>query len=416
MRLCGLLVPVLWLAGLTAAWAQPGVIAGRMHQPALEDPSDGTPDFMALTGALNTLVQVDRLGRTAGGPPATQAFNKTSLYARIWLPEGLAITGFFRFEPAPRSDPGDRIFTDHTGWVDSLYARWSLGVVSVFGGKIHPRFGLAWANAPGLYGNDIATDYEMREKLGIGMRIWLSDLLRTDGAFGQHSLQGEVFTADTSGLSNGAFARRFATPATVTDPVTGETTTILRRQYANSRTVGTADNVDGPGGVVLSLAGVHVPLPLGELGYALAWSSRRPGSDAAAAGRSRGEGGMAASAFHSLPLSPDLQLSSLAEYVRQWDSGGFQRAGADWLTASTTLQAGPYALSLTMLRRRRDDPVLLTKSRLSEQIVSFAADLGQVTGYALLSNVTAAADWRRISDEGRVTQGVGAGVIWSGRF
>lgn len=409
------LLLVLLLLAAGAAQAQPGVVSGRVHQPP-DDPADGIPDFMALSGSLTSLLQLDRLGRTQAGPPATHLSSKSALYARIWLPQGLAVTGFFRLEPAPRTDPGDRILTDHTGWVDALYARWSLGTVSVFGGKIHPRFGIAWANAPGLYGNDIAADYELREKLGAGMRLWLSDML--GGTFGQHSLQAEVFTSDTSALSSGILARRFATPVTVTDPATGSPTVVYRRHFTGSHAVGGADNVDGMGGVVVSLAGVHVPLPGpgGELGYTLAWSSRRPGTDAAAAGRSHAEAGFAAGLFHSLPLGPDLQLLSLVDYVRHRNSGGFRAADAAWLTASTTLQAGPYTASLTSLHRRRDDPGSLRPITLREQVVSLSADLGEISGIPLLENLALAADWRRIDDAGRITQGIGAGLIWSTRF
>ena len=409
-----LLLVLLLAAG--AARAQPGVVAGRVHQPP-DDPADGIPGFMALSGSLTSLLQLDRLGRTPAGPPATHLGSESALYARLWLPQGLAVTGFFRLEPAPRTDPGNRILTDHTGWVDALYARWSLGTVSLFGGKIHPRFGIAWANAPGLYGNDIASDYELREKLGAGVRLWLSDLAG-GGAFGQHSLQAEVFTSDTSALSSGILARRFATPVTVTDPATGERTTVYRRRFGGSHAVGGADNVDGMGGVVVSLAGVHVPLPgpLGELGYTLAWSSRRPGRDAAAAGRSRAEAGIAAGLFHSLPLGPDLQLLTLVDAVRHWDSGGFRAADAAWLTVSTTLQAGPFTASLTSLHRRRDDPGSLRPVTLAEQVVSLSADLGEVAGIPPLAGLTLAVDWRRIGEAGHLVQGLGAGVIWSTRF
>lgn len=418
MRLLRHLLALLVLVAVPGAGlAQPGVVAGRLHQPA-PDPTDRLPDFMAVTGAVTSLMQLDRLGRTGTGPPSTQLANKSSLYTRLWLPQGLALTGFFRFEPAPRQDPGDRYLTDHTAWVDALYARWSLGKVSLFSGKIHPRFGLAWANAPGLYGNDIAIDYELREKLGAGVRFWLSDIVQSHRSLGQHNLQVEGFTADSSALSSGLLARRHVVPVTVTNPKTGETTILHRRRFGSDHRMGGADNIDGMGGMVVSLAGVHVQLPaaMGELGYSLGWSSRRAGSDAAATPRSRSEIGLAAGVFHSLPLGPDLNLLSMAEYVRHRASGGFRAADADWLTGTVTLQYSAYTASLTGLRRRRDDPSSLQSFRLAERIIGASVDLGQASGLALLDDLSLAADWRRINDAGRIIQGVGLGVIWGLRF
>ena len=42
--------------------------------------------------------------------------------------------------------------------------------------EINPRFGAAWSRAPGLYGADYAGDYQLREKLGAGARIWMDEV------------------------------------------------------------------------------------------------------------------------------------------------------------------------------------------------------------------------------------------------
>ena len=85
--------------------------------------------------------------------------------------------------------------------VNQLYMSVHLGPVTVYGGKIHPRFGFAWDIAPGLYGTDFAEDYELVEQLGVGA-VW-----RLPVDYGRHDLSAEWFRSDTSVLTRSLFTR-----------------------------------------------------------------------------------------------------------------------------------------------------------------------------------------------------------------
>lgn len=68
--------------------------------------------------------------------------------------------------------------------------------LTVYGGKIHPNFGSAFANEPGNFYN-FASDYEETERLGVGAEYRLPAVLGVENA----RLSVEVFKLDTTPLS-----------------------------------------------------------------------------------------------------------------------------------------------------------------------------------------------------------------------
>src|SRR5262249_15419129 len=146
-----------------------------------------------------------------------------------------------------RDPTSDSFLRDHALWIDQLYMTIHLGPVSIYGGKIHPRFGFAWDIAPGVYGTDFAEDYEIVERLGFGA-VW-----RLAIDFGRHDLSFEWFRADTSFLANSAFTRT----------VPGQLDATRFSTLSNSD--GTLSNSSSPS-YTFSLVGRDIPMPEG-LGY-----------------------------------------------------------------------------------------------------------------------------------------------------
>ncbi len=93
-------------------------------------------------------------------------------------------------------EPGEAYFEDIGVFVETLGLAYQFGAVTLFGGKFNPTFGIAWDVAPGIYGADLADDYELTERIGGGGAVTLGG-----GDFGRHTLTGQVFFLDTSVLS-----------------------------------------------------------------------------------------------------------------------------------------------------------------------------------------------------------------------
>lgn len=89
-----------------------------------------------------------------------------------------------------------------------LYARYAnvgftVGELELFAGKFEPRFGRAWDITPGIYGNDLTTDYQLIEMVGVGGTYSIGG-----GAGGSHVLGASAFFADTTVLSESLFSNR----------------------------------------------------------------------------------------------------------------------------------------------------------------------------------------------------------------
>ncbi|PWE28102.1 hypothetical protein DDZ14_19180 [Maritimibacter sp. 55A14] len=102
----------------------------------------------------------------------------------------------------PIDDPvDDRFLEDHGLYAEELYVAHDFGAAAVKLGKFNPAFGVAWDAAPGIYGVDFAEDYELTERVGLGLDIPL-------GGAGEHQLSLAAFFADTSFLSDSVIESR----------------------------------------------------------------------------------------------------------------------------------------------------------------------------------------------------------------
>lgn len=111
-------------------------------------------------------------------------------------------------EPVLDPLPGtDRYLGDHGLYLDTLNVQARFGAASLTGGKFAPGFGTAWDVTPGIYGTALAEDYELSEMLGFGLAYGLPGLAIGDVTFGAN-----IFTVDTTVLSDSLFTERGRTP------------------------------------------------------------------------------------------------------------------------------------------------------------------------------------------------------------
>ena len=187
-----------WVAALAAmvACALPAAAQMRNVGPGVADRVNtvtrGGGDDVIFGGELQTTLELDLNGRRGQVPAHGNLFTESLLGTYLLLPYGFAVNGVLRLEQTDQIPDGrGSVFRDQTLWADELYVTWTHRWLDLFGGKIHPRFGSAWDRGPGLYGTDFGREYELTEKLGVGARLWFSDLLGFEQRLGVHNIQAD---------------------------------------------------------------------------------------------------------------------------------------------------------------------------------------------------------------------------------
>ncbi len=215
---------------------------------------------------------------------------------------------------APPVAGDDRVFDDQGFFVEVLTLDYENGPVHLFGGKMHVNFGNAWDVTPGVFGTDLAEEYEMAENIGIG------GAYRHDfGDGGTHTLTAQTFFLDTSGLAESAFTRRKKTRE--------------------------AD--DGPGNTgdfssfAASLDGSEFPA-LPDFSYHAAYVHHA--NDTAAA---ESESRFAVNAAYEFALPGDVTAQPFIEYVRFDDADGTAGQDRTYLTAALGFTYGDWNMALT---------------------------------------------------------------------
>ncbi len=387
----------------------PGNLASRLRNVAAPDQQGEQPPPFSLDGQLVNQFSYERMRQ--GNQFTDQAYGRAAVSARLQGPAGFSLSTTLRLEPGPTSPAG--LVPSHTGYAETLILRWTQDPWRVFVGKINPRFGAAWSRAPGMFGADYAADYQLREKLGAGARLWMDEILDLPDSLGYQSLQFELFQADTSFLSAAAFTPRWTLSTTETDPVLGTGTTSIRQRWRASRLMGGADNRRGLGGATVSWVGTEHEVPGGQIAYNAGLSIRRAGLDAQLAGRAADEIGGVAGIEGAFPLPANLLLVPAVEYARRTGADGYQGRNADWWTAAMTLKRGALSLSYAWMQRRETDAPVGERAMGRQHTANATLDLGRATGLALLSNAAMSLDWRHRNELGERVQGFGTSFVVS---
>ncbi len=122
----------------------------------------------------------------------------------LWLTSAVSINANVAFDPVVDPGPGeDRFFEGQGLHLDELFIRYRSDRFSLSAGKITPIFGTAPDEAPGIYGTDLAGDYEIEEQIGIA-----GSVVFNGGSYGEHIVTASAFFADTTILSNSALTKR----------------------------------------------------------------------------------------------------------------------------------------------------------------------------------------------------------------
>lgn len=369
-------------------------------------------------GEVQTSLELDVNGTQRPRNAYGNLFTDSLVAAYLLMPYGFVLNGVIRLDQTDQEADGrGAVFRNQAAYIDELNLTWSEGSLDIFGGKIHPRFGSAWDRGPGLYGTDFGSEYELTQKLGVGARLWLSDLFGLSGTIGSHNLQAEFFTADRSALSTSLLSPQWAQQLTTTDPATGQTVAAgTAWRFRNRRWSGTPDNTSFLGGTVVSLAGSGIPMPRGDAGYTLSYSNRRPGEDAELAGRAAAETGWTAGAFWTLPLPLRVVAAPFVEYAAQRNAGGYRSDTQDWLIAGFDLRRSSWTFSYAFQQNHSRDGETGDAATRVEHAASVTYDFGLDAPTPLLRPLSVTFGYRRLREAGTVTDGVGGLVAWSWKF
>jgi hypothetical protein len=236
----------------------------------------------------------------------------------IHLSDEFAIEAGFVLEPVSDPRPGDdRWFGDTGLFVESVVLRWEHGPVSLHAGKFNPAFGFAWDLAPGIYGVDLAEDYEITERIGFGGNLDLGG-----GAVGRHHLSAEVLFADTSPLSESLVTDRGRT----------------------RRSDGGPSNTQSPESFALALRGEAIPR-LPGLTYNLGFASQQQGD---AGGRTERDAVVGLGYRTSPGAGFDVEL--LSEYAHLHHAGG-EAENRHYFTQSAAVYRGGWNVALSYTGR-----------------------------------------------------------------
>jgi len=253
------------------------------------------------------------------------------------------------------ADPGEnRYLKDHGLVVEELFAAYRTGRFFFRGGKTNPGFGIAWDRAPGIYGTDMAEDYELAE------RIVLSGGVSFGGAgWGEHSLSGGAFFLDTSFL---------------------QPTVIGKSRGTLARRDGGASNTEDFDSFNLVLEGAK--LPVDGLSYHLAYVRQAHGNDG-----TTDETGVVGALAWGTKLGGDITLAALIELSSFDDFGGIAGADRTYLTTALQLGRGPWTLALARTGREIEAAGAATVDDWQVQVsagYAFAFGLGVDVGWKRL--------------------------------
>ncbi len=330
-------------------------------------------------GDIDTKVQVD--GRfTPGRPGFAEIYAKSIANAYINVGDAFSVRAEGTYERF-RNQSGTTAFNSQGLYLSQLYASYTVGPVTAYAGKIHPRFSIGYDLVPGIY-DTFANDYEQKERLGAGVVVLVFP------AFGRHTLSAELYTRDTSVLGRALFSN-----------ANGDDPAVLRAgrprmQLGGAGNTGTLNNFD----VVAD--GTAIP-GIERLRYHLGVSHQsvaQPGE--------RAEDGVTAALTTTVKLTPRIEMIPFVEVAHLANYGGTAREQRDILVTALEFDYRRYALSFTAAPRRVSAPGTRR----------WDLQYGATLSYTIMPRLVVSAGYLRTRDTGLVENTVGTALDYVVRF
>ena len=276
-------------------------------------------------GEIDTKVQIDgRFNRARPGYAELYAKSVATAYVNLGSAVSFRAEGTYeRF----RNQTSTTAFNSEGLYLSQLYGTYTLGPVTAYAGKLHPRFSVGYDQVPGIY-DTFANDYELKERIGVGA------LVNVLPGLGRHILSAEAYYIDNSVLSRSLFSNPSPDDPAVFRP--GR----LRTRFGGAGNTGRPDSFD------VALDGSRIP-GMEELRYHLGISRQavdRPGE--------RAEAGVTAALSYNIRLTPRLFVTPFVEVAHFDNFGGAPGETRDYVVAAAEFTYRKYALSFVAAPRR----------------------------------------------------------------
>lgn len=349
----------------------------------------GPQNYPRLRGRIEVELQNDYVYRNRPIGRYNDLFTDTVALLRLELTPTITVRSTIHLEPL-REPAGSRFMGDEGLYLEELYLQYERAAYGVAAGKFNPGFGIAWAQAPGIYGDDFAEDYELHEGLG------LSGFRKIDAAaWGHHRLGANLFFFDDTSLSNAAFTR----------PSFGDPRAI--RFGRNERRFGGAGNTGEPTSFSLTLDGDGIAL-LPGLGYHLG-VRRLDGAD-----ESLAESGYVGALTYAVPLTGEIRFRGVAEYAYFQNFRGSARDNAYTTVAGQIGWLGWRIFASYAQRRFANEQRIVPALEEDGEAGTGAHDRLYSAGFGYTFDIGLSLDiaWRRERADGAELDGIGTLVAY----
>lgn len=323
---------------MTTKWALLGAGLSAFALLTVQAAADDTP---RIEGEIVTELQNDYNYKSDDkDAELNDLFNTTEADFSFFATEEFYLNTLLVFEPVEDTDPEEnRFFGDEGLYVEVLTINWETDSFFVLAGKFGPNFSLAYNDAPGIYGTELAEDdIELSERLGFsaGLAFGESGIPLGIEGIGRQELSASVFVADTSFLSN----------------------SVIESRGQLNREEGGPSNTRGFESFTLALDGYELPQAEG-LRYQFAFAKQGVDTvlddDGNEIANTADEYRASAAAEWAIGVTDDITITPLLEYVHFWNGGGIDGEERDYLTASTLFEWQNWNLALAYTGRFIDN-------------------------------------------------------------
>ena len=324
------------VAGIAPAWAQraqeaPTADTGVAPVNVTPPPPPGFPGYtgdLVYGGEIQTHLQGQITHSSVAGGVKSEVFDDAQLAEFANYKSWLSLNGVTQLE-RNRQDNLQDYYPDRNEFFRSeglTQRQLYLTVrptpdIAAYGGKIHPAFGSAYEQAPGIFYN-FGSDYEQDERVGFGGQVRLPQWLLPNAR-----LSLETFFLDTSVLSHSLLSE----PG-LNDPVASRFKRYARSLYGPSNT-GSLDSY------TLALRGGTA-----EQGLLYQVSLTQEATDMPGGRTEYGEsiGASYDPTGDGWPITPRLGVVPFAEYTHFDNYGGIAKLNRHYVVAGLTFVYGKW--------------------------------------------------------------------------
>jgi hypothetical protein len=277
----------------------------------------------------------------------------------------------------PFSGGGNKYFEQQGLFIENLSLNYEGDWYSGIAGKFGPNFSIAYDDAPGIYGTDLAEDdIEIAERIGFGGSVTYSN-----PTYGAHTLSASLYTTDKTFMSESAINNRGRTKVSQGGP--------SNNHGLSSGTLVVNGDIGVLPGFRYQIGGAHqdvVRVIDEETGENI------PSSETADENR------FVVATEYAIGVTDDIAITPLVEYVHFWNAEGVKDESRNYLTASTLFTYQNWNLAVATTQKWVGPPDAGTYNDNQWQVSA---------GYLFDFGLSLDVGWKYLTEEGINTRTIG---------